>query len=549
MTPADLAALLKTTAAAVLAEHGLDTAALPETVTVERPRNPEHGDYATNIALQLGKKVGANPRELAGWLAEALTAADGIAAAEVAGPGFVNLRIETSAQGVVVTNVLSAGAKYGHSTDLALKINLEFVSANPTGPIHIGGTRWAAVGDALGRLLTTQGADVTREYYFNDHGAQIDRFARSLVAAAKGEPAPEDGYAGTYINDIAAAVLAKAPDAMSLPADEQQETFRAIGVDLMFTHIKKSLHEFGTDFDVYTHEDSMHTSGRVDQAIAKLRDNGAIYEKDGATWLRTTEFGDDKDRVVIKSDGNPAYVAGDLAYYLDKRQRGFDLCIYMLGADHHGYIARLKAAAAALGDDPDTVEVLIGQMVNLVRDGQPVRMSKRAGTVITLDDLVEAIGVDAARYVLIRSSVNSPIDIDLGLWASASNENPVYYVQYAHARLSALARNAAELGLSADTAHLELLSHDREATLMRSIGEFGRVLKTAADLREPHRVCRYLEDLAGDYHRFYDSCRVLPQGDEDATDINTARLALCEATRQVIANGLAILGVSAPERM
>lgn len=549
MTPADLAALLKTTAAAVLAEHGLDTAALPETVTVERPRNPEHGDYATNVALQLAKKVGANPRELAGWLAEALTAADGIAAAEVAGPGFVNLRIEAGAQGVVVTNVLSAGATYGHSADLDLKINLEFVSANPTGPIHIGGTRWAAVGDALGRLLTTQGAEVTREYYFNDHGGQIDRFARSLVAAAMGEPAPEDGYAGSYINEIAAAVLAKAPDALSLPAEERQEKFRAIGVDLMFTHIKKSLHDFGTDFDVYTHEDSMHTSGRVDQAIAKLRENGAIYEKDGATWLRTTEFGDDKDRVVIKSDGHPAYVAGDLAYYLDKRARGFDLCIYMLGADHHGYIARLKAAAAALGDDPDTVEVLIGQMVNLVRDGQPVRMSKRAGTVITLDDLVDAIGVDAARYVLIRSSVNSPIDIDLALWSSASSENPVYYVQYAHARLSALARSAADLGLAADTAHLELLSHDREATLMRTIGEFGRVLKTAAALREPHRVCRYLEDLAGDYHRFYDSCRVLPQGDEKPAELHSARLALCEATRQVIANGLAILGVSAPERM
>ena len=549
MTPADLAALLKTTAAAVLAEHGLDAAALPETVTVERPRNPEHGDYATNIALQVAKKVGVNPRELAGWLAEALVAADGIAGADVAGPGFVNLRIETGAQGVVVTNVLSAGASYGHSDDLASKINLEFVSANPTGPIHIGGTRWAAVGDALGRLLSTQGADVTREYYFNDHGGQIDRFARSLVAAAKGEPAPEDGYAGSYINEISAAVLAQAPDALSLPADEQQEKFREIGVDLMFTHIKKSLHDFGTDFDVYTHEDSMHTSGRVDQAIAKLRDNGAIYEKDGATWLRTTEFGDDKDRVVIKSDGNPAYVAGDLAYYLDKRERGFDLCIYMLGADHHGYIARLKAAAAALGDDPATVEVLIGQMVNLVRDGQPVRMSKRAGTVITLDDLVDAIGVDAARYVLIRSSVNSPIDIDLALWSSASSENPVYYVQYAHARLSALARSAAELGLTADTTHLELLSHDREATLMRSIGEFGRVLKSAADLREPHRVCRYLEDLAGDYHRFYDSCRVLPQGDESPGELHAARLALCDATRQVIANGLAILGVSAPERM
>jgi len=550
VTPADLAELLKTTAAAVLADHGLDTAALPETVTVERPRNPDHGDYATNVALQLGKKVGVNPRELAGWLAEALTKADGISAAEVAGPGFVNLRIDASAQGVIVDNVIGAGSGFGHSAELAgTKVNLEFVSANPTGPIHIGGTRWAAVGDALGRLLSTQGAAVTREYYFNDHGAQIDRFARSLMAAANGEPTPEDGYAGTYISDIAAQVLAKAPDTLSLPADAQQETFREIGVDLMFTHIKESLHEFGTDFDVFTHEDSMHTSGRVDEAIAQLRTTGNIYEKDGATWLRTTEFGDDKDRVVIKSDGNPAYIAGDLAYYLDKRQRGFDLCIYMLGADHHGYIARLKAAAAALGDDPDTVEVLIGQMVNLVRDGQPVRMSKRAGTVITLDDLVDALGVDAARYALTRSSVDTPIDIDLELWSSASSENPVYYVQYAHARLSALARNAAELGVIPSTEHLELLSHDKEGTLIRTIGEFPRVLKTAASLREPHRVCRYLEDLAGDYHRFYDSCRVLPQGDEEPTDLHAARLALCQATRQVIANGLGILGVTAPERM
>ncbi|WP_319451148.1 MULTISPECIES: arginine--tRNA ligase [unclassified Mycobacterium] len=550
MTPADLAELLKTTAAAVLAEHGLDAAALPAVVTVERPRNPEHGDYATNVALQIAKKVGVNPRDLAGWLSAALTESDGIAAADVAGPGFVNLRIEASAQAVVVEQVLAAGARYGGSAELAgTNINLEFVSANPTGPIHIGGTRWAAVGDALGRLLATQGADVVREYYFNDHGAQIDRFARSLVAAAKGQPAPEDGYAGDYIADIAAKIVQQVPDVLSQPDEQQQETFRSIGVDLMFTHIKASLHEFGTDFDVYTHEDSMHTSGRVQEAIAKLRDTGSIYEKDGASWLRTTEFGDDKDRVVIKSDGNPAYVAGDLAYYLDKRQRGFDLCIYMLGADHHGYIARLKAAAAALGDDPNTVEVLIGQMVNLVRDGQPVRMSKRAGTVITLDDLVDAIGVDAARYVLIRSSVDSPIDIDLALWSSQSSENPVYYVQYAHARLSALARSAADLGLSADTGHLELLTHDREGTLMRSLGEFPRVLKTAASLREPHRVCRYLEDLAGDYHRFYDSCRVLPQGDEQAGDLNAARLALCAATRQVIANGLAILGVSAPERM
>ncbi|HYB37151.1 MAG TPA: arginine--tRNA ligase [Mycobacterium sp.] len=550
MTPADLAELLKGTAAAVLAEHGLDAVALPQTVTVERPRNPQHGDYATNLALQLAKSVGANPHELAGWLAEALTGADGIGSAEAAGPGFVNIRLEASAQGVIVNNVIDAGKNFGNSDVMAgRKINLEFVSANPTGPIHIGGTRWAAAGDALGRLLSTQGAEVVREYYFNDHGVQIDRFTSSLIAAAKGEPTPADGYAGTYITDIAAQVLQKAPDALALPDAELRETFRAIGVDLMFAQIKQSLHDFGTDFDFYTHEESMHTSGRVDQAIARLRAQGNIYEKDGAIWLRTSAFGDDKDRVVIKSDGTPAYIAGDLAYYLDKRQRGFDLCIYMLGADHHGYIARLKAAAAAFGEDPATVEVLIGQMVNLVRDGQPVRMSKRAGTVITLEDLVEAIGVDAARYSLIRSSVDTPIDIDLALWSSASNENPVYYVQYAHARLSALARNAAELGVVPDTAHLEVLTHDKEGTLTRTIGDFPQVLKTAASLREPHRVCRYLEDLAGDYHRFYDSCRVLPQGDEEPNQLHSARLALCQATRQVIANGLAILGVSAPERM
>lgn len=550
MTPADLAELVKSTARAVLIEHGLDPAALPAEVTVERPRNPEHGDYATNVALQAGKKAGANPRELAAWLAEALAGADGIAAAEVAGPGFVNLSIEASAQGRIVADILGAGDSYGHSGSLGgRRINLEFVSANPTGPIHIGGTRWAAVGDALGRLLSSQGARVVREYYFNDHGAQIDRFVNSLIAAASGAPTPDDGYAGDYIADIAEQVLTKAPDALSLPETEQRETFRSIGVELMFNHIKASLHDFGTDFDVFTHEDSMHTSGRVTQAIAKLRETGAVYTKDGATWLRTTAFGDDKDRVVIKSDGVPAYIAGDLAYYLDKRERGFDLCIYMLGADHHGYIARLKAAAAALGDDPDTVEVLIGQMVNLVRDGQPVRMSKRAGTVITLDDLVEAIGVDAARYALTRSSVDTPIDIDLALWSSASAENPVYYVQYAHARLCALARNAAELGLAPDTAHLGLLTHDREGTLIRNLGEYPRVLQSAAALREPHRVCRYLEDLAGDYHRFYDSHRVLPQGDEQPQDLHRARLALCEATRRVIAHGLGILGVSAPERM
>ncbi|OHU80475.1 arginine--tRNA ligase [Mycobacteroides chelonae] len=550
MTPADLADLLRSTATTVLDERGLDTSALPDTVTVERPRNPEHGDYATNVALQVAKKVGVAPRDLATWLVDALVANDAIAAAEIAGPGFVNLRIAADAQGTIVANILDAGESYGNSDAQGTHtINLEFVSANPTGPIHIGGTRWAAVGDALGRLLTRQGAKVTREYYFNDHGAQIDRFVRSLIASAEGKEAPEDGYAGDYIADIAKQVLTQRPDALSLPAEQAAEVFREIGVDLMFTHIKKSLHEFGTDFDVFTHEDSMHTSGRVQEAIAQLRKTGNIYEKDGASWLRSSNFGDDKDRVVIKSDGNPAYIAGDIAYYLDKRERGFDLCIYMLGADHHGYIARLKAVAAALGYDADSVEVLIGQMVNLVRDGQPVRMSKRAGTVITLDDLVDAIGVDAARYALIRSSVDTSIDIDLQLWASASSENPVYYVQYAHARLCALARNAADLGLRHSTDHLELLTHEKEGALIRGLGEFGRILQNAAVLREPHRVARYLEDIAGDYHRFYDSCRVLPQGDETPGDLHAARLALCLATRQVIANGLDILGVSAPERM
>ncbi|MBN7303559.1 arginine--tRNA ligase [Mycobacteroides abscessus] len=550
MTPADLADLLRSTATTVLDERGLDTSALPAVVTVERPRNPEHGDYATNVALQVAKKVGVAPRDLAAWLVEALVSNAAIAGAEIAGPGFVNLRIAADAQGAIVANILKAGETYGNSdAQGAHTINLEFVSANPTGPIHIGGTRWAAVGDALGRLLARQGAKVTREYYFNDHGAQIDRFVRSLIASAEGKEAPEDGYAGDYIADIAKQVTTQRPEALSLTEPERSEVFREIGVDLMFTHIKESLHEFGTDFDVFTHEDSMHTSGRVQEAIAQLRKTGNIYEKDGASWLRSSNFGDDKDRVVIKSDGNPAYIAGDIAYYLDKRERGFDLCIYMLGADHHGYIARLKAVAAALGYDADSVEVLIGQMVNLVRDGQPVRMSKRAGTVITLDDLVDAIGVDAARYALIRSSVDTSIDIDLELWASASSENPVYYVQYAHARLCALARNAADLGLQHSAEHLELLTHEKEGALIRGLGEFGRILQNAAALREPHRVARYLEDIAGDYHRFYDSCRVLPQGDETPGDLHAARLALCLATRQVIANGLDILGVSAPERM
>ncbi|KJR06614.1 arginine--tRNA ligase [Gordonia sihwensis] len=550
MTPTELAALLRAATQKVFHAHDLDTSLIPETVVVERPRSPEHGDYATNIALQLGKRAGANPRELATWLADEFATDPGIDSAEVAGPGFVNLRLAAAAQNQTVAAVLAQRDAYGRGDELsALNVNLEFVSANPTGPIHLGGTRWAAVGDALGRVLTARGAKVTREYYFNDHGEQINRFANSLLAAAKGEPTPDDGYAGEYIDEIAATVVEKSPGVLELPVAEAREVFRAEGVELMFAHIKRTLHEFGTDFDVYTHENSMFDRGLVEQAIDELKANGNLYEAEGAWWLRSTNYGDDKDRVVIKSDGNAAYIAGDIAYLKDKHDRGANHLIYMLGADHHGYVVRLKAAAAALGYDPEAVEVLIGQMVNLVRDGQPVRMSKRAGTVITLDDLVEAVGVDAARYALIRSSIDVNIDIDLDLLRKQSSDNPVYYVQYAHARLSALARHAAELGLSASTERLELLDDESEGDLIRTIGDFSEVVATAAALREPHRVSRYLESLAGAYHRFYARCRVLPQGDEEAGDVHAARLALCEATRQVLANGLELVGVSAPERM
>ena len=550
MTPADLSQLIRTTTVSVLKQHDLDASVVPDNVTVERPRNPEHGDYATNIALQVAKKAGTNPRELATWLAEALSSDDAVDTAEVAGPGFLNLRLASAAQGRLVGQILDAGEGFGGSTLYAgEKINLEFVSANPTGPIHLGGTRWAAVGDSLGRVLEASGAEVTREYYFNDHGGQIDRFARSLVAAAKGEPTPEDGYGGDYIKEIAGAVVDKHADALDGDDAQVQENFRAAGVEMMFAQIKESLHEFGVDFDVFFHENSLFESGAVDKAIQTLKDNGNLYEAEGAWWLRSSDFGDDKDRVVLKSDGNAAYIAGDIAYVADKFDRGHDLAIYMLGADHHGYIARLRAAAQALGYNPEAVEVLIGQMVNLLRDGQAVKMSKRAGTVITLDDLVEAIGVDAARYAMIRSSVDSSLDIDMDLWASKSNDNPVFYVQYAHARLCSLARKAADLGVTREGADLSLLTHDREGDLIRTLGEFPAVVKTAAELREPHRVARYAESLAGTFHRFYDACQILPKAGENPEPIHAARLALAAASRQVLANSLRLLGITAPERM
>ncbi|WP_104133224.1 arginine--tRNA ligase [Cryobacterium sp. M91] len=521
-------------------------------VAVERPRNRDHGDWASSIALKIAKPLGTNPREIAAELAAGLEQLSDVASVEIAGPGFINIRLEAAAAGALAKTIVNLGEVYGtgHLYD-GLKINLEFVSANPTGPIHMGGVRWAAVGDSLARVLQAEGADVTREYYFNDHGSQIDRFARSVLASYLDEPTPEDGYGGAYIGDIAANVLAKYDgDVAALPRDEQQEVFRSIGVDLMFTEIKDKLHGFGVDFDVYFHEDSLHESGAVNRAIERLREQGHIFEADGAIWLRTTTFGDDRDRVIIRSNGEPAYISGDLGYYLDKRERGFDQCLIMLGADHHGYVGRMMAMVSAFGDEPGVnLQILIGQMVNLLKDGEPVRMSKRAGTIVTLDDLVDAVGVDAGRYALVRSNSDSQLDIDLDLLGKKTNDNPVFYVQYAHARTCSVARNAAASGVERSVFSPELLVHDSESALLGVLQEYPRIVAQAAELREPHRVARYIEEVAGYYHRWYDNCRVIPLGDEPVTDLHRTRLWLNDATGQVIRNGLDLLGVTAPERM
>ncbi|MEN3310376.1 MAG: arginyl-tRNA synthetase [Micromonosporaceae bacterium] len=552
MTPAQLADAVLAAAAAALTDRGLDLAALPGSTSMERPRNPEHGDYASTLALQVGKKVGLPPRELASAIADKLTRTPGIKAVEIAGPGFLNVRLDAAAAGELARIVVEQGDRYGHGWAFAgQKINLEFVSANPTGPLHIGAVRWAAVGDALARLLKAQGAQVGTEYYFNDAGSQIDRYARSLLAAAKGEPTPEDGYGGEYIKDIAAAVIKKRPGVLEKPEDEAQEIFRVEGIELMFAEIKTSLTAFGVHFDVYFNEKELHDRGELAAALERLRAQGRVFEADGAVWIRTTDLGDDKDRVYVRGNGAYTYYAADCAYYLDKRERGFDRIVIMLGADHHGYVGRLRAMCAAFGDDPDrNMEIRIGQMVNLVKNGQPVRMSKRAGTGVSMEDLVDAIGVDASRYALGRYSVDSPIDLDLDLWTRRSNDNPIYYVQYVAARTAGVSRNAAELGLArGEDFNPGLLDHEKELDMLKALGDFPGVVETAAELREPHRVARYLEELAGTYHRFYDNCRILPRGDEPVTDLMRARLWLNDAARIVIANGLGLLGVSAAERM
>lgn len=551
MTPEQLSELIAGSLVSLAKNKGYDLQ-LPEKIVVERPKNREHGDWSTNVAMQLAKQAGTNPREFAQQLISELENIEGIRSLEIAGPGFLNIFLDTASAASILPDVTKSGDNFGKGEIYSgQKLNLEFVSANPTGPIHLGGTRWAALGDSLARILEFQGAKVTREYYFNDHGSQIDRFAKSLYASAKGLPAPEDGYGGQYISDIADRVLEnKGKSVIELPEEEAVEVFRAEGVDLMFSDIKSSLADFGVEFDVYFHENSLHESHAVQRAITRLRENGHIFDKEGAVWLRSTEFGDDNDRVVIKSDGDPAYIAADLAYYLDKRERGFDKAIIMLGADHHGYVQRMMAMCAAFGDEPgEHLEILIGQMVNLVRDGKPVRMSKRAGTVVTLEDLVDAVGNDAARYALTRSSANSNLDIDLDLLSKKTNDNPVFYVQYAHARTKQVENNAKSFGISTDRFDPSLLDHPSENELIAKIAEFPAVVKIAAENREPHRVARYLEELAGNYHRWYDACRVTPLAGKEVEPIHDSRLVLNRATTVVLANGLRLLGVTAPERM
>ncbi len=534
-------------------ERGDLVGTIPVTIPLERPKKRDHGDYATSVALQLAKPAGMTPRAVAELLQPDLLALPEVSAVNIAGPGFINITLNRSSQAELVTTILSSPKTFGTGNSLAgVSINLEFISANPTGPLHLGHTRWAAVGDALGRVLAAAGAKVIREFYINDRGNQMDLFGKSVEAAALGQPIPEDGYQGGYINDLADAVVKQNPSIREIAADNRFESFREAAYKVQLADQQRVLDTFNTHFDVWFSERSLHEAGAVEHAVEKLRTQGHIFDSEGAIWLRTTDFGDDKDRVITKANGDLTYFASDTAYYINKRERGFDICIYMLGADHHGYVNRLRATAACAGDNPDyNVEVLIGQLVKIMEGGEEVKLSKRAGTIITLEELVEKVGVDAARYTLIRYPVDTPMVLDIDILRRNTNENPVYYVQYAHARIAAVLRNVEELAIPTGLSNFNpsQLSHDRENELLGTLAEFPGVVEAAAVFREPHRIARYLEELAGVYHGFYADCRVLPLGDEAISPLHSARANLCAATKQVLANGLELLGVSAPERM
>ncbi len=525
----------------------------PESVPLERPKNREHGDYATSIALALAKSAGKPPHEIAELIATGLRSLEIIDRVDIAGPGFINITLAKATQGAIVINILENNVKFGIGNELAgVKVNLEFISANPTGPLHLGHTRWAAVGDALARVLSAAGAEVSREFYINDRGVQMDLFGESLRASALGIAKPEAGYQGGYIDDLAKKIVLAEPDLLKLSEPESLVAFREAGYKLQLQEQKDVLAKFGTNFQVWFSERSLHAGDGLTKAMARLKEQGHIFDDEGATWLRTTDFGDDKDRVLRKSDGELTYFASDTAYYIDKRNRGFDICIYMLGADHHGYVGRLKATSACAGDNPEyNIEILIGQLVKIIEGGAEVKLSKRAGTIITLEELVEKVGVDAARYTLIRYPVETPMVLDVDLLKKRTNENPVFYVQYAHARIVAVLRNATDLGVKYGLEFYkpELLEHERERELLGGLAEFPRIVAGAAQLRQPHRIARYLEDLAGMYHGFYTDCRVLPMGDEKPSELHFARATLSAATMQVFFNGLQLLGVSAPDRM
>ena len=534
-------------------ERGDLVGTIPVTIPLERPKNRDHGDYATSVALQLAKPAGMSPRAVAELLQSSLLALPEVSAVEIAGPGFINITMNRASQAELVSTILSSPTTYGTGKSLAgISVNLEFISANPTGPLHLGHTRWAAVGDSLGRVLSAAGAQVTREFYINDRGNQMDLFGKSVEAAALGQPIPEDGYQGDYINDLADVVVKENPKIKELAADTRHESFREAAYKVQLAQQQGVLDTFKTHFDVWFSERSLHEAGAVEHAVEKLRTQGHVFDSEGAIWLRTTDFGDDKDRVITKANGDLTYFASDTAYYINKRERGFDICIYMLGADHHGYVNRLRATAACAGDNPDyNVEILIGQLVKIMEGGEEVKLSKRAGTIITLEELVEKVGVDAARYTLIRYPVDTPMVMDIDILRRNTNENPVYYVQYAHARIAGVLRNVAELNIPTGLSNFDpsQLSHDRENELLGTLAEFPGIVAAAAAFREPHRVARYLEELAGVYHGFYADCRVLPLGDEAISPLHSARANLCAATKQVLANGLDLLGVSAPERM
>ena len=552
MTPEELSKIIKESLESLIAAGKLEISQSPE-IKIERPKNKEHGDYSCNIALVVAKPVGKNPRDIAQLFVDKLGANPSIKKIEIAGPGFLNFTLDSKSMGEVAKTILQQADQYGHTNSFnGETINIEFISANPTGPLHLGHTRWAAVGDALARVLAASGAKVVKEFYINDRGAQIDKFGISICAAANNEPIPEDGYHGAYIKELASEITKDKPQILKLSKQEQEIEFREEGYKRQLKQQQLVLKNFRTIFDVWYSERSLHSSGAVEKGLSKLKKYGHVFEKDGATWLKTTDFGDDKDRVLVKADGEYTYFASDTAYYVDKRSRGFEVNIYLLGADHHGYVNRLRAVAACAGDNPDkNVEVLIGQLVKMLKNGQEVRLSKRAGNIITLEDLVDEVGVDAARYTLIRYPVNTSITLDIDLLTSHTNDNPVFYVQYAHARISAVLRAASEKKIDWQKSSFNpaALVMQQETELLGALSEFPRVVASSAQLREPHRVARYLEELATAYHSFYSSCRVLPLIGEDVTDETIARLMLCAATQQVLKNGLSLLGVSAPEKM